>query len=178
MAARPALSIACGASFQYAGFNVSRLHGFEYPRLVSAAVKALSWITPSPGSTRSSSSISLGGLFGASVRWTGVRVPQQKPVNGERIQRLAAAGVPVTGVENEVNAIDAVDGLGRDLRRVDRAVAKAQELESDPDAQPVRAVTGELERVARRRDGPARFEPRRSWRDRQQVGRAEVLADL
>src|SRR6266705_1769714 len=102
---------------------------------------------------------------------------QCEPVERERDEWPAAAGVPVTGVENEVDALDAVYRLGRDLGRVDRAVAKAEELEGDPDAQPVSPVAGQLERVARPRNGAARFEPGRTRRDRQQVWGAQVLAD-
>src|SRR2546426_11924622 len=94
---------------------------------------------------------------------------QSEPVDRERGEWPAAAGVPVTGVENEVDTVDAVDRLGRDLGRVDRTIAKTEELEGDPDAQSVSAVAGQLERVARPRNGPARFEPGRARRDRQQI---------
>ena len=78
--------------------------------------------------------------------------------------------MPVTGIENEVDTIDAVDRLGGDLGRVDGAVAKTEELECDPDAHPVSPVAGQFERVARPRYGPARSEPGRARRDRQQIG--------
>src|SRR6266516_1982411 len=101
------------------------------------------------------------GVFDLPWRFVGcvIQMDQCEPVERERGEWPAAAGVPVTGVENEVDALDAVDRLVRDLGRVDRAVAKAEELEGDPDAQPVSPVAGQLERVARPRNGPSRFEP-------------------
>ena len=97
-----------------------------------------------------------------------IEMHQREPVNRVRRQGMAAAGVPVTGVENEVDPVDAVDRLGRDLGRVDRAVAKAEELEGDADAESVGPVASQLQCVARPRYGPARFEPGRARRDRQQ----------
>ena len=67
---------------------------------------------------------------------------QSEPVDRERGEWPAAAGVPVTGVENEVDTVDAVDRFGRDLGRVDRTVAKAEELEGDADAHSVGLVAG------------------------------------
>src|SRR3989442_3631174 len=84
----------------------------------------------------------------------------------------------VTGVANEVDAVDAVDRLGGDVRRVDRAIAKAEELEGDPDTHPISPIARELERVACCRDGTAGFEPRRARGDRQQGRRAQLPADL
>src|SRR5437764_12617722 len=94
---------------------------------------------------------------------------QREPVDREGGQGPAAAGVPMARVENEVDAVDAVDRLGGDLGRVDRAVAKTEELEGDADAQSVGPVAGQLERVARTRNGQAGFEPGGARRDRQQV---------
>src|ERR1700730_17673449 len=86
--------------------------------------------------------------------------------------------MPVTGIEHQVDPVDAVHRLGGDRRRVDRTIAEAEELERDADSNLVGPVAGQLQRVASRRKGPARLEPGRSRRDRQQVGRAEILADL
>src|ERR1700730_840521 len=86
--------------------------------------------------------------------------------------------MPWTGIEDQVDPVDAVHRFGGDRRRVDRAIAKAEELECDADSEFVGPIGGQLHRVASRRQGPARLEPGRSRRDRQQVGRAEILADL
>src|ERR1700730_1724752 len=86
--------------------------------------------------------------------------------------------MPWTGIEDQVDPVDAVHRFGGDRRRVDRAIAKAEELECDADSEFVGPIGGQLHRVASRRKGPARLEPGRSRRDRQQVGRAEILADL
>src|SRR5438094_8770215 len=98
-----------------------------------------------------------------------IEVHEHNPVHRVTFQRLAAAGMPVTRVEDEVDGIDSVDGLGRDRRRVDWAIAKSEELERDPDAHPVGPVAGEFERVARRGDGPARCKSGGAGWDGEQV---------
>src|SRR2546430_7164635 len=81
------------------------------------------------------------GVFDLPRRFVGcvIQMDQREPVDGEGGQRPTAAGVPMTGVEDEVDAVDAVDRLSGDLRRVDRAVGKTQEIERDPDAHSVSA---------------------------------------
>src|SRR5438067_12285496 len=81
---------------------------------------------------------------------------EHQPVYRETVQRLAAAGMPVTRIKDEIDPVDPLDRLGGDGRRVDRTVRKAQKLERDPDPHGVSAVAGEPKRVAGSRDGPAR----------------------
>src|SRR5207248_7861335 len=78
-----------------------------------------------------------------------VEVYERQAANRVSVEGLGAAGMPVTRIEHEVDPVDAVDGLRRDRRAVDRAIGKTEELERDPDAHPVGPIAGELERVAR-----------------------------
>ena len=55
----------------------------------------------------------------------GLHWHEGEPLDRIAAKRLAAAGVPVTGVEHELDAINAVDGLGGERRGVDRAIPKA-----------------------------------------------------
>src|SRR2546429_477889 len=82
--------------------------------------------------------------------------------------------MPVTGIEDEIDRVDPVDGLGGERRRVDRTIPKAEKLESDPDAHGVGAIAGQFERVAGSGDGFARGKSRGPGWDREQVGRAKV----
>src|SRR2546423_13258449 len=85
--------------------------------------------------------------------------------------------MPVTGIKDEIDRVDPVDGLGGERRRVDRTIPKAEKLESDPDAHGVGAIAGQLERVAGSGDGFARGKSRGPGGDREQVGRAKVSTD-
>src|SRR5438874_526778 len=82
--------------------------------------------------------------------------------------------MPVTGIKDEIDRVDPVDGLGGERRRVDRTIPKAEKLESDPNAHGVGAIAGQFERVAGSGDGFARGKSRGPGWDREQVGRAKV----
>src|SRR5438094_5885418 len=98
-----------------------------------------------------------------------IEVHEHNPVHRVTFQRLAAAGMPVTRVEDEVDGIDSVDRLGGDRRRVDRTVPKAYKLERDPHPRGVGTIPGELERVAGSGDGPARCKSGGAGWDGEQV---------
>src|SRR5437870_8683845 len=98
-----------------------------------------------------------------------VEVHEHDPVHRVTVQRLAAAGMPVTRVEDEVDGIDSVDRLGGDRRRIDRTVPEAQKLERDPNPRGVGTVPGKLERVAGSGNGPARCKSGGAGWDGEQV---------
>src|SRR5438552_18329372 len=85
--------------------------------------------------------------------------------------------MPVTGIEDEIDRVNPVDGLGGERRRVDRTIPKAEKLERDPDPYGAGAIAGELERVAGSGDGLARRKSGSPRWDGEQVGRAKVAAD-
>ena len=85
--------------------------------------------------------------------------------------------MPVTGIEHQSDPIDAVDGLGSELRRVDGGVSKAEKLEGDPDAHDGSAVARNLQRIAGTRHGAACCQARRSRCDREKVWGTDLPAD-
>ena len=88
-----------------------------------------------------------------------IQVYQREPLDGKGVQWLTATRMPVTGVENEGDAIDAVNGLGRSgcpAGRLDRGPARGHRASPGrPDGFRVPALAAGLP-AGRARGAPGR----------------------
>ena len=77
--------------------------------------------------------------------------------------------MPVTRIEDEVNAVHRTDDLGGQRRAVDRAVRESEEFESDADSNRRRSVSHQGEPLTHRSDRPTTVDSWLSRRDDQKV---------
>ena len=129
--------------------------------------------TPRPGNKRSASSISRGGLAGASFTWT---------IASRLIGKLSSVAAPLAcqWQESRTSSTPGRPATTRpgQRRRVDRAVGEPEELEGHPDPVPRRRVAGLGEPSAHRVDRPVAVDAGGTRRNDQEVGGAEAAADL